>query len=295
MKVVYYPGCSLETTGRAYDHSARAVCAALDVELAELPAWVCCGSSAAYKTNRVLSLALAAENLNQAAAAQAGPLMTPCPYCFRRLKSAATEIGASAALRGQVEAALGREYAGDPGVHNLLGLLRYEVGLEAIRARVTRPLAGLKVVAYYGCALTRPPAGTGFDHPENPRSLDEVLAALGADVIDWNYRTECCGAGLAVPRAAVVHGLVGRIVEQARLAGAQAIVLACQLCQSNLDLRQAEAKMPILYFTQLMGLAFGLPEAGLGLRHHRVDPRPVLSAAGAFLNCPGGQSGQVAR
>ncbi len=282
MRAVYYPGCSLPTTGRAYDQSARAVCAALGVELAELPQWVCCGSSAAYKTNRVLSLALAAENLNQAVAAEAGPLVTPCPYCFRRLKSAANEIGADAALRGQVEAVLGRAYAGDVGVQNLLGFIRDEVGLKTVRAHVTRPLAGLKVVAYYGCALTRPPSATGYDHPENPRSLDEVLAALGAEVIDWNYRTECCGAGLAVPRTAVVSVLVGRIIDQARLAGAQAIVLACQLCQANLDLRQAGPNLPILYFTQLMGLAFGLPEAALGLRHHRVDPRPLLSAAHAI-------------
>jgi heterodisulfide reductase subunit B len=281
MKVVYYPGCSLSTTGRAYDLSARAVCAALGIELTEPTDWVCCGSSAAYKTNRLLSLALAAENLNLATAADSGPLVTPCPYCFRRLYSAAREIGADAALRAQVDAALGQPYAGDPGVQNLLGLLRYGIGLEAIRARVTRPLSGLRVVAYYGCALTRPPAGTGYDHPENPRSLDEVLAALGAEVIDWNYRTECCGAGLAVPRAAVVTGLVGRIVEQARLAGAQSIVLACQLCHSNLDMRQAGARVPILYFTQLMGLAFGLPEAALGLRHHRVDPRPQLNALAA--------------
>jgi heterodisulfide reductase subunit B len=145
----------------------------------------------------------------------------------------------------------------------MLGLLRYDVGLDAIRARVTRPLNGLKVVAYYGCALTRPPAGTGFDHPENPRSLDEVLAALGAEVIDWNYRTECCGAGLAVPRADIVVRLVGRIVDQARLAGADALVLACQLCQSNLDLRQRGAALAVVNLPQHMGLA----------------PRPVLSAA----------------
>ncbi len=287
MKVNYYPGCSLKSTGRAYDESTRAVCAALDVELVELPNWVCCGSSAAYKTNRLLSLALSAQNLNQAAAAGFDELVTPCPYCFRRLKSSDGAIKNDVALRGQVEAALGTCYAGGVTVQNMLGLLRYEVGLEAIRARVTQPLTGLKVVAYYGCALTRPPALTGYDHPENPQSLDEILRALGAEVLDWNYKTECCGAGLSVPRTPVVVKLVGRIVEQARLAGAEAIVLACQLCQANLDMRQQATNrlgaehLPILFFTQLMGLAFGLPAEALGLRHHMVDPRPLLSATPA--------------
>jgi heterodisulfide reductase subunit B2 len=284
MKVNYYPGCSLKSTGRAYDESTRAVCAALEVELVELPDWVCCGSSAAFKTDRLLSLALSAQNINLAAASGFDELVTPCPYCFRRLKSADGAIGNDVALRGQVEAALGARYAGGVTVQNMLGLLRHEVGLEAIRARVTQPLTGLRVVAYYGCALTRPPALTGYDHPENPQSLDEILRALGAEVLDWNYKTECCGAGLSVPRTPIVVKLVGRIIEQARLAGAEAIVLACQLCQANLDMRQHAANMPgaehlpVLFFTQLMGLAFGLPAAALGLRHHMVDPRPLLRA-----------------
>lgn len=287
MKVNYYPGCSLKSTGRAYDESTRAVCAALGVELVELPDWACCGSSAASKTDRLLSLALSAQNLNLAAAASFDEMVTPCPYCFRRLKSADAEIAHNGELRKQVEAALGESYVGGVTVQNMLGLLRYEVGLEAIQARVTRPLRGLKVVAYYGCALTRPPALTGYDHPENPQSLDDTLRALGADVVAWNYKTECCGAGLAVPRTQIVTRLVGRIVEQARLAGADAIALACQLCQSNLDMRQqataaqSAGPLPVLFFTQLMGIAFGLPAERLGLGYHMVDPRPLLSAVPA--------------
>jgi len=282
MKLYYYPGCSPKSTGRAYDRSAQAVCAALDVELVELPGWVCCGSSAAYKTDRLLSLSLSAHNLNLASAAGFDELVTPCPYCFRRLKSADADLGHDAVLCGEVEAVLGERYTGGVRVQNMLGLLRYEVGLEAIRARVTRPLTGLKVVPYYGCALTRPPALTGFDHPENPQSLDEILHALGIEVLNWNFKTECCGAGLSVPRSEVVVKLGSRIIEQARLAGADAIVVACQLCQANLDLRQramitqGRNHLPILFFTQLMGLAFGLPTEALGLRHHMIDPRPLL-------------------
>lgn len=209
-------------------------------------------------------------------------MVTPCPYCFRRLKSAQAEIGASPELKNEVEAALGEAYAGDISVRNMLDFLANEVGADAIRDRVVRSLHGLKVVPYYGCALTRPARLTGFDHPENPQSLDKLLAALGADVVDWNYKTECCGAGLSVTRPEVVVKLGQRILEQAHLAGAEAIALPCQLCHANLDVRQpamqpsADERTPVLFFTQLMGIAFGLPEEALGLRHHVVDPRPLL-------------------
>ena len=284
MKIIYYPGCSLRSTGRAYDLSVKAVCQALGVELLEPDGWVCCGSSPAYKLDRLLSLSLSAQNLNLAARERGDAqteMITPCPYCFRRLKSAQVEIASSPDLQKEVEAALGEPYSGQVVVRNMLDFLANQIGLEAIRARVMRPLHGLQLVPYYGCALTRPPGLTGFDHPENPQSMDRLLRALGADVLDWNFKTECCGAGLSVNRPDVVVRLGRRILNQAHLAGAQAIALPCQLCQANLDLRQpamlpADERMPVLFFTQLMGLAFDLPAEALGLRHHVVDPRPLL-------------------
>jgi heterodisulfide reductase subunit B len=210
-------------------------------------------------------------------------LVTPCPFCFRRLKSADAAMVVDNALADLVGTVLGERYPGGTAVHHVLGLLRDQVGLDAIQREVKGPLAGLRVVAYYGCALVRPPEVTGFDHPEHPRSMDEILAALGAEVIDWNFKTECCGGGLAASRSDIVAGLSARIAEQARLADAQAIVVACQLCQVNLDLRQGQAntalktarRLPVLYFTELMGLAFGLPADALGLKQHVVDTGPL--------------------
>jgi heterodisulfide reductase subunit B len=288
VKVSYYPGCSLESTGRAYDGSARAVCAALGVELEEVADWVCCGSSAALKTSRRLSTALSAVNL--ALLERAGPpdVVAPCPFCYRRLASTQAELRGDAGLREDVQQLVEAELPGRVRIHDLVRFLRDEVGLAAIAARVQRPLRGLKVVPYYGCFMVKPRQVTGCEDSEAPTSLDELLSALGAEVLDWDLKTECCGASLSLSRTERVEALSGRIVREAAFRGADAVAVACQLCQSNLELRQgtiadgggAPRKLPIVYFTQLMGLAFGLAPGALGLDHHLVDPLALLARKG---------------
>jgi heterodisulfide reductase subunit B len=169
-----------------------------------------------------------------------------------------------------------------------VGFLREKVGLEAIAAKLKKPLAGLKVVPYYGCAMIRPGQVTRCADTENPTSLDEILTALGAEVLDWDFKTECCGAGLSLSKTEKVVELSGRIVREAVFRGADAIVVVCQLCQANLDVRQKqiekkdekEYNLPIVYFTQLMGVAFGVAPAALGLNHHLVDPVSLLKKKG---------------
>jgi heterodisulfide reductase subunit B len=236
--------------------------------------------------DHLLSTSLGAHNLAQAQRQQLAEVVIPCPFCFRRLLSAKQEVQADRQLKTQVEEAIGAELRDDLSVFNLLGFLRYSVGLETIAAHVKKPLRHLKVLPYYGCYLVKPGTVTGYDDPENPVSMDQILASLGAEVLDWDFKTECCGASLAVSKTETVCELSGRLIREAVYRGADALVVACQLCQANLDIRQAEIgrmdkkkyDIPVLYFSQLMGLAFGLPYKDLGLKGHIVNPKNMLAS-----------------
>jgi heterodisulfide reductase subunit B len=165
-------------------------------------------------------------------------------------------------------------------VQHLLDTLVDRVGLDAIAARVERPLAGLKVACYYGCLVTRPAQLTGDEHPEYPMQMDNLMRALGAEPVDWSCKTECCGAALGITQTPIAHKLTARLLQNAHECGADLIAAVCPLCHVNLDARQAQIgldfAMPILYFTQLMGVAFGLDEAQTALNKNLVDPRPLL-------------------
>lgn len=286
MKVSYYPGCSLEETAQAYDISARKVCQHLGIDLQEIPKWSCCGSSPALKTDRLLSTSLGAHNLAQAQRQQLGEVVIPCPFCFRRLLSAQEEVQKDSQLKTQVEDAISSKLNSDLNILNLLGFMRYSVGLESIGANVKKPLKNLKVLPYYGCYLVKPSTVTHYDNPENPVSMDQLLESLGAEVLQWDFKTECCGASLTLSKTKTVCELTGRLIREATFRGADAVVVACQVCQINLDTRQAEIgrldkkkyAIPVLYFTQLMGLAFGLPYKDLGLKSHIVNPKNMLAS-----------------
>jgi heterodisulfide reductase subunit B2 len=288
MKVSYYPGCSLEGTARSYDRSTHEVCRSLGVELEDVPRWSCCGSSPALKMNGLLSVSLAAHNIALAQQQSLSDLVAPCPFCFRRLRGAQEDIARDGRLRERVEQTIEAKLDGTTNIHNLLGFIRDRVGLDEVTKRVKKPLKGLRVVPYYGCYLVRPPEVAVYDDPENPVSLDELLSALGAEVVDWDFKTECCGAGLSLSKTETVCRLSGRIVREAAWREADAIVVVCQLCQANLDMRQGEIsamfgknyQVPIVYFTQLMGLSFGRSPGELGLQHHIVDPLAMLKGKG---------------
>ncbi|MDA8216419.1 MAG: heterodisulfide reductase-related iron-sulfur binding cluster [Dehalococcoidales bacterium] len=278
----YYPGCSLGASAREYDVSTRLVFARLGVELRELEGWNCCGASSAHTTSKLLGHALPARNL-QLAEEMGLPLTTPCPACFSRLQSTRHALRNSQ-LSGQVSEALGREFRNQVPVVPILGAIR----AEEVAAAVRRPLAGLKVACYYGCLFVRPREVAQFDDEENPQTMDWLLAAAGAETIDWAFKTECCGASLRVPRPALAAQLTGRVLAAARRLGADCVAVACPMCQANLDQRQegmAEAlsergAMPVLYFTQLLALALGLPPAELMFEKNLTDPLPMLRAKG---------------
>jgi heterodisulfide reductase subunit B len=293
--VSYYPGCSQESTAVEYDRSARAVCAALGIELRELHDWNCCGASSAHAVSHVLALALPARNLALAQAEGYGTLVAPCAACYNRLRRADAVLRErDSADAAAVEAAVGEgfRYTAPVQVKALVEVIGRDAGPAAVAARVRRELAGLRVVCYYGCLLTRPRQVTGYDDMENPVLLDQVMRACGAEALDWSYKTECCGGGLSVVRSDAVRRLVGEILDMAVEAGADAVVTACPMCLANLEMRRTAAAvggagvggggagLPVFYFTELMALAFGLPGVGGWLRRHLVDPVPALRRRG---------------
>ena len=277
MDFSYYPGCSLHSTASEFDDSVKAVFTALDVKLHELDDWSCCGASSAHSLNRALSLALPARNL--AIAQEAGhDVVMPCAACFNRHKAADHEMRTNEERRALIEETVGFQFNATVGVRPLLDVVCNAIGLERLKARVTRPLTGLKAVSYYGCLLVRPPEVTQFENPEYPTLMNQVLTALGADARPWSYATECCGGGLALTRSDVAGRLVKRLAERAREAGAEAIVTSCPLCQINLEMRQEGGgqEMPVFYFTELTGLAFGLDKARSWWGKHLIDPTRLL-------------------
>ncbi len=273
----YYPGCSLEATAIEFNDSVLAVFEALQVGLHELDDWNCCGASSAHSMSHALSLALPARNL--AIAQKAGrDVVMPCAACFNRHKTTDHVMRNDPEQRAGLEKMIGFEFTGTVGVRPLLDVVGNEIGLERIRAMVKRPLTGLKVVGYYGCLLVRPPEITQFENPDNPQLMNRLLETLGADARPWSYATDCCGGGLSLTKSSVAMKLVTRLADRAREAGADAIVTSCPLCQLNLEMRQPKTspKMPIFYFTELMGLAFGLEKAGGWWSKHLIDPQPLL-------------------
>lgn len=280
MKYTYYPGCTIGTTAVEFGLSTDAVCEALGMELVELEDWNCCGASSAHSLDHELALRLPARNL--ALAQVAGlDIVAPCPACYQHVLQADRELRRNEAWRREMEALLGFTYSGQPRIRHLLEALTEPEALEAVRQRVTRPLNGLRVASYYGCVLVRPPEFTGWDDPEHPTRMDRLMAVLGAEPVEWSYKVDCCGASLALSRSGVVATLSTRLAREAQEAGADVVACACGMCQINLDTRQnLEEKIPVLYFTELMGLAFGLPGVEKWFAKHMIDPRPALQRMG---------------
>ena len=283
MKVSYYPGCSLEGTARDYADSIDALCELLGIELEEVPDWNCCGATAAHSINHQASVELAGRNLRQAEALGSPDMLVPCPLCFNRLKTAAKTLQSES--RGHYQVRLG---ASVPRIWDLANFMASDEVLPTIAEKVRQPLKDLKVVCYYGCMASRPPKMTDAADCENPHSIDRIMKALGATVLAWPYKTDCCGASLALSRPDMVYQLVGKLYDMAIRVGAQAVVVSCQMCHANLDLYQDKIEttlgrtfgLPVLYFSELVGLACRLPSVSANLQRHFVDPLPLLRNLG---------------
>jgi heterodisulfide reductase subunit B2 len=286
MKIGYYPGCSLKGSSREFDESVRAVAEKLEIELPEVPDWNCCGGSSAHALSHELAVALPANVLARAAKAELTELVAPCAACYNRLVSAQYDIAHSPKLKAEVEQIIDAPLDRPVRVLNILELL--DRVADKIKAKVTRPF-DWTVACYYGCLLVRPARVVAFDRPEDPQSMDKLVAAVGGKTIDWNFKTECCGGGFSITRTPIVAKLGGRILTDAVERKAQAIVVACPMCHSNLDLRRGNINehlgqkhdIPVLFITQVVGLALGLPASELGLRRHFVPVNLPQKAAAA--------------
>jgi len=284
-KYAYFPGCSAESTARDMHMSSLAVARELGIELLEPQGWTCCGATAGHQTDRILAASLAVANLLKVRA-MGMDLVANCAACYNRMKVANHDVSGNADIRRRVADVVGTDYDGSVKVRHFVEILLQDIGLDVIRAAVTSPLGDMKVASYYGCLLVRPPEVTQFDDPENPKSIDRLVEAMGGQALDWPHKLECCGGGLSLSRTDVVVKLTDSILSMAQAAGAECVVVACPMCQVNLDLRQLDIKkklghdydMPILYITQLLGLALGIAPEELGLNKLMISPDRVLKA-----------------
>jgi heterodisulfide reductase subunit B2 len=280
----YYPGCSLEGTAKEYDISMRVVMESLGVPIKEAEDWSCCGSTPAHTVDHVLAAALAARNLRIVEKSGFDTVAVPCPSCLAAFKRAHIGMAKDSAFKNEVNELIEEPYECSVESKSTLQILYEDVGLEAIAAKVTHRLPDLKVAPYYGCILNRPPDIAQFDDPENPVAMDRVLASAGIKVVDYVFKTECCGAAFGVTKRATVNKLTAKVLSMALDAGANCIAVACPLCQQNLDLRQEQVnkttgssfKIPVLYFSQLMGLAFGRSPKELGLEKLIVSADSIV-------------------
>jgi len=270
------------------------VAKALGLELEELQDWNCCGATFPLAMDNLLAITGPARVL-VAARAQSERIATLCAICYNVLKRTNHFLQSDAEKRERINYFIEAEYAGDLRVQHFLEILRDELGFDALKQRVDearettgKSLAGLKVAPYYGCLLLRPQKEMQLDDAEDPRIMEDLLDALGCEAVDFSHRVECCGSYLLVTSADLVTDMSYAVLESAIRSGAELLVTACPLCQYNLDSRQEEMArqhpgfkpLPVLYFTQLMGLALGLDSDDWGWELHHVDPRPVLAKYG---------------
>jgi heterodisulfide reductase subunit B len=288
MKVTYYPGCTLPEKARGYESTAFAVAERLGIELDTLDDWTCCGAAFPQVTDDIMQLVAPVRNLNAVVQQDRSPtLVTLCVFCYNVLKRAnrlvRTEPETLEKLNDFIDEG---DYAGQVRVLHYLEVLRDIVGFGEIAPHVQRDISSLKCACYYGCLLLRPAEEMKFDDPENPSVLEDLLEVLGGSAVPFPHRTECCGSYLVVNAPDSITSCVERIAVAARDRGANAIVTACPLCQFNLGKKQEEVAaanesfvpIPVLYFTEVMALAFGIGEERFDYDAHIVNPRPLLES-----------------
>jgi heterodisulfide reductase subunit B len=299
MKYAYFPGCSQGSTAEEYNRSLLAVAKRLEImELVEIPDWNCCGATpAAAIVHPTLPHSLAARNLSIAREMGMDTVVAPCAACYKNLRKASIDLRQNEELRAQLRGTLSnRSLSQVPTVRHPLDVVVNDVGLDNIP--VTKPLQGMKVACYYGCLLTRP-AG-GFDDIEYPTAMDRLMEALGAEAVDFPYKTKCCGGGIYMFHEKVSFSMSADVLAHAKAAGANVVAVGCPFCQLLLDLyqdklgqvRNTKFNLPIIFFSQLMGLAMGLDRAELGLERLIVSPFPLLAET---IDAPEGSLAKTAK
>ncbi len=277
MKIGLYPGCSMEGGAVEYRMSVLALAKAFDIELEVVEDWNCCGATAAHNLNKELSLSLPARIMALAEKGGFDEVVVPCAACYNRLAVTRHELAKAPELKAKVASHLDLKYEGSVKILNVMQFIDKYIA-DKLEAKVVKPFA-YKLACYYGCLMVRPHAILQFDRVEDPQTMDVLVKRAGGDAIDWAFKTECCGAGMSVSRTDTVARLSGNIMKDAVDRGAEVMVVACPMCHSNLDMRRPEINsylqrkidIPVLYITQVLGLAIGLDGKAMGLNRHMVD------------------------
>ncbi len=287
MKYAYFPGCSIKSTAQDYGISCKTVSKTLGIELVEIPDWNCCGAmDAVYAYDPILSISLSARNLAIAESMKMD-IVTLCSACYFTLSRANKLLNENLELKEKVNKKLtnaGLEYAGTAKIRHYLDVLVNDIGFDKISSHVKSPLDGLRVVSYYGCMLVRPPNIVDFDDPEHPQSMDKLVETLGGKAANYVDKVRCCGASLGLTEEEVMLNMTKELLSSAKNADADCMIVPCPMCHFNLDAKQKDIKsafnvkleLPVLYFTQLMGIAFGLRAKELALSKNFVSPMALL-------------------
>jgi len=283
---VYFPGCSLEASAIEYDLSVRKVLGALGVKLIELDDWSCCGSTPAHSVDHGFAAAVAARNLALVEKMGHSTLITPCPACLSAFKKAHLRMEKDKDFQKEVNSLLDEPYQGGVTAKSVLQIIYEDIGINAVVEKVKIDLPDLQVAPYYGCIINRPPAVMEFDDPENPVAMDRLMEAVGIKVCDFAFKVECCGAAFGVTKRKMVNELSAKVLAMALEAGANCLVVTCQLCHQNLDLRQEQINrtmgtsfnLPVLFFTQVIGLTYGFSPQELGIDKHNINAEPLIKS-----------------
>lgn len=279
----YFPGCSATGSAKALGQSVEAVAGPLGLELKELEDWTCCGSTPYGSLDEDESVVVAARNL--ALADKTGlDTVTPCSSCFTTLNKAYIHLKEHEAFMSKVNQALavaGLEFKGNSKVRLLAEVIYHDVTPEELAKKVKKNLNGLKVASFYGCQMVRP---YGFENPESPVSLDKIVESMGGTAVDFPMKNRCCGGSLIITEEALALGMMRKIFANAMENGAECIITPCPLCQTNLDAYQASVNgkfgtnfnLPVLFVTQLIGLALGIDTLSLGLNTNIVSTVKVI-------------------
>lgn len=286
MKYAYYPGCSLHGPAKGFDLSVKTVCKNLDIELWEVPDWACCGASSAHSFGHLLGLAIPAKTLVPAEK-EGLDIVAPCAACWQRLVWVNHEITTNPKMRDKINQAIDAELTGSSKVLTIMEAVA-GAGLDKIAQTVKKPLKGLKIASYYGCYYVKPPKIAHVDDPERPHMIDDIMAAVGAEPVDWPYKTECCGASLGFVDFDTTLAMSKKVIDYAIKSGADMIVTACPLCQQNIDMQQStinkkfgtKFNIPVAYFTQLMSIAMGASPTEVGMQKNFVPYQSTLAKIG---------------
>lgn len=285
MKYAYYPGCSLECNAAAYDVSTRAVADLLGIKLLEIDDWNCCGATEYFSQDELVATSVIARNL-ALVDPKLDQLVAPCAACYLNLKKTDQLMADNPQINAKVNqclAAGGLSYeAGRVKVRHLLDVIYNDLGETAVRDKVVKPLKGLRIAPYYGCQVVRPFGD--IDNTEYPMEMDELFTWLGAEVVDYPVKAHCCGGHMTQISEPQAFELIRRLLQSAVDYEADMILCMCPMCQLNLDGYQGRVNgffntnfnMPIIYFTQMLGVAFGIEPAKLGFGKELVSAMPVL-------------------